>query len=69
MLLRHHGASQRGQARLREQFDIVCSNDLQHWADGFLKALVESAEKAREHAADDVNGASIMPQSSETSAG
>ena len=56
-------------ARLREQFDIVCSNDLQHWADGFLKALVESAEKAREHAADDVNGASIMPQSSETSAG
>ena len=47
--------------RLREQFDIVRSNDLQRWADGFLAALQESARQARKHAEDDIHGASITP--------
>ena len=41
----HH----RGEARasLREQFDIVCSNDLQSWAEGFLAAVRASRQAAQ----------------------
>ena len=41
----HHRGEAR--ARLREQFDIVCSNDLQTWAQGFL-AAVGAARRAAE---------------------
>ncbi len=56
----HHRAEAR--ARLREQFDIVCSNDLQSWAEGFLEAVGRSRKlavataAAKEASGETVNG-------------
>ncbi|MCB1909895.1 MAG: glucosylglycerol-phosphate synthase [Rhodocyclaceae bacterium] len=54
----HHRAEAR--ARLREQFDIVCSNDLQSWAEGFLEAVASArlaAQAGRDAEAHAVEGA------------
>ncbi len=63
----HHRAEARG--RLREQFDIVCSNDLQSWAEGFLDAVAASHQAAVEAAAEQGEAATRTQSPAPSSAG